>query len=186
MLHPVLEYLRKHQSPKIRYLHVIVLLLVMSQIIVSNFMGFAATGAVSGNIIKFYGTWIHIITGLTLLPIALLFAFFVIKEHGIKYFFPYVFGDFSQLKVDLLKIKNLELPNPEAKGLATIVQGLGLGALFLALFSGLTWFVSWKYHAPWAHSVKEVHEFLVGLIEAYIVGHGGMGLLHIYLSSRQK
>jgi cytochrome b561 len=186
MLQSVLEYLRNHQSPRIRYFHIFVLLLVLSQIVVSNFMGFTHGGEVSTNIIRFYATWLHIFTGIILLPIALIFAFLVIKEHGIKYFFPYLFGDFSQLKIDLLKMKNLELPDPEAKGLATIVQGLGLGALFLALFSGLTWFAAWKYHAPWSHGAKEVHEFLVGLIEAYIVGHGGMGLLHIYLSSRKR
>jgi hypothetical protein len=34
--------------------------------------------------------------------------------------------------------------------------------------------------APWADSIKEFHELLTGLIEAYVVGHGGMGVLHLF------
>ena len=48
-----------------------------------------------------------------------------------------------------------------AGGLAAIVMGLGLGALFLALLSGLGWFLSWNYNLQWAHDIKELHEALV-------------------------
>ena len=63
---------------------------------------------------------------------------------------------------------------------AAIVQGLGLGALALVILSGATWFFSWIYMAPWADSVKEFHKLLTGLIEAYVLGHGGMGMLHLF------
>jgi len=46
--------------------------------------------------------------------------------------------------------------------------------------SGVTWFLSWSYMAPWADSIKELHQLLTGLIEAYVVGHGGMGVLHLF------
>jgi hypothetical protein len=117
---------------------------------------------------------------------AFVFALLVMREHGFKHFFPYLFGDFKQLKNDINKVIKFDLPAPKLGGLAAIVEGLGIGALFLALLSGLTWFIVWEYNVQWSHYVKELHESLVGLIEAYIIGHGSMGLLHIYLSTKNK
>lgn len=185
LLHAAWKYLQERQSPKIRFLHIVVLLCVISQIIVSNFMKITHTGDIGGSPIEFYGTWTHILTGLLLLPIALVFTWLLLKEHGIKYFFPYLFGDFEHLRHDIKKLIKFLLPEPEAGGIATIVQGLGVGALFLALLSGLTWFITWKYDIGWSHNIKEVHESLVGLIEAYVIGHGAMGLVHMYFTAKQ-
>jgi len=63
---------------------------------------------------------------------------------------------------------------------------LGLGALTLVVLSGFTWFLLWIYMAPWAHSIKEFHELLTGLIEAYVVGHGGMGVLHLFFKVKNQ
>ncbi len=185
IINAVLEYFRSRQSPKIRFLHVVILLLVISQIIVSNFMDFTAGGEISEKTVEYYGTWIHIITGLTLLPIALVFVAIEIRERGFRYFFPYLSGEFEQLKSDISRLKKFDIPEPEAGGLAAIVMGLGLGALFLALLSGLGWFLSWNYNLQWAHDIKELHEALVGLVEAYVIGHGSMGLLHIFYVTRR-
>jgi hypothetical protein len=149
-------------------------------------MGFTDNGEVSKKTIEYYGTWIHISTGLSLLPITFVFIFVELKRHGIKYFFPYFYGNFSQLKEDFQQLKQFELPEPNAYGIAAIVQGLGLGALTLVILSGLTWFISWIYTAPWADSIKELHELLTGLIEAYVVGHGGMGLLHLFFRFKNQ
>lgn len=182
----VLEYLRNRQPPKILFLHIVVLLLVISQIFVSNFIGFTDTGEIIRTTLKFYGTWTHIITGITLLPIASVFSLLVMRAHGFKYFYPYLFTDFNQLKRDIKTLKKFKLPDPEAGGVAAIVKGLGLAALFLVLLSGLSWFLSWKYNVRWSNEIKALHGFLVGLIEVYIIGHGGMGLLHIYLSTKNR
>jgi hypothetical protein len=179
-----LEYLRERQPPMVRFLHIAILCLVLSQIIVSNFMGFTDNGEVNKKTVEYYGTWIHIGTGLSLLPIAFVFIFIELKRHGIQYFFPYFYGNFSQLKQDIQQLKQFELPEPSAYGIATIVQGLGLGALLLVILSGLTWFLSWIYMTPWANSIKELHESLTGLIEAYVIGHGGMGILHLFFELR--
>jgi cytochrome b561 len=178
------EYIRERQPPVVRILHISILCLVLSQIIVSNFMGFADNGEVSRKTIEYYGTWIHIGTGLSLLPIAFIFILVELNRHGFKYFFPYFYGIFSQLKNDLQKLLRFQLPEPGAYGIAAIVQGLGLGALTLVLLSGLTWFLSWVFMAPWSESIKELHRLLTGLIEAYVVGHGGIGLLHLFLQVR--
>jgi cytochrome b561 len=186
IIHITLEYLRERQPPVVRFLHITILCLVLSQIIVSNFMGFTDNGEVSKKTVEHYGTWIHIGTGLSLLPIAFFFIYIELKRRGIKYFFPYFYGNFSQLKKDLQQLKQLELPEPSAYGIAAIVQGLGLGALTLVILSGLIWFLSWIYMAPWADSIKELHELLTGLIEAYVLGHGGMGMLHLFFQLKNQ
>ena len=180
IMHVAMNYLRERQPPAIRFIHIAVLLLVISQIIVSNFMGFNDAGEISTKGVDFYGTWLHII------PIAIIFIIVELNAHGFKYFFPYLSGDFSRLKTDFHQLRQFKLPEPGDKGIASSVQGLGLGALVLVLLSGLSWFVSWRYNAPWADSVKEVHEFLTGLIQAYIIGHGCMGLLHMVKTERNR
>lgn len=181
-----LKYFGERQPPMVRFLHITILCLVLSQIIVSNFMGFADNGEVSKKTVEYYGTWIHMCTGLSLLPITFVFIFIELKRHGFKYFFPYFYGNFSQIKKDLQQLKRFELPEPSAYGIAAIVQGLGFGALTLVILSGLTWFLSWFYMAPWANSIKELHESLTGLIEAYVVGHGGMGILHLFFELKNQ
>jgi cytochrome b561 len=180
----VMAYLRERQSPLIMSLHLAILVLVISQIIVSNFMDFTDAGEISDNGVEFYGTWLHIITGLSIIPLALLFLGAVLKQRGFKYYFPYLTGDFSQLKKDINQLMKLQLPEPVACGIAAIVQGLGLGALLLVLFSGLTWFLSWRYNLPWSDDVKEIHETLTGFLQAYLIGHGSMGILHIFFRSK--
>jgi Prokaryotic cytochrome b561 len=181
-----LKYLRERQPPMVRFLHITILCLVLSQIIVSNFMGFTDNGEISKKTVEYYGTWIHMCTGLSLLPITFVFIFIELKHHGFKYFFPYFYGNFSQIKKDLQQLKRFELPEPSAYGIAAIVQGLGFGALTLVILSGLTWFLSWFYMAPWANNIKELHESLTGLIEAYVVGHGGMGILHLFFELKNQ
>ena len=180
------SYLSERQTPTIRVIHLLVLLLVISQILVSNFMGFDDNGEISRKGIEYYGTWVHIITGLFIVPIAFVFVIVELRSHGFGYFFPYLSGDMTQLKADIGQLMQFKLPEPEEKGLASVVEGLGLGAMLLVLLTGMGWFISWRYHAPWAEGVKEVHEFLTGLVEAYVIGHGCMGLLHIYMSGKDS
>ncbi len=184
LMHNTLEYLRERQPPAVLFLHMVILCLVLSQITVSNFMGFTDSGQISGKALQFYGTWIHIGTGLSLLPIGFAFIFIEIRRHGLQFFYPYLYKNFSQVKKDLQQLRHLELPEPSACGLAAIVQGLGFGALAVVVLSGGAWFLSWSFHAPWAASVKELHETLTGLIEAYVIGHGGMGVLHLAIKVR--
>jgi cytochrome b561 len=167
-------------------LHYAILLLVLTQIVVSNFVEISDDGVISHNVIEFYGTWTHISIGLFLVLLAIIFIIAELKKHGFRYFYPYVSGDFSQLKRDIEKLKSLELPDASAGGLAAIVQGLGLGALLLVVSSGAIWFLLWSYDSSLAGGAQEVHELLTGLIEAYVVGHGSIGLLHIFLAYKEQ
>jgi len=47
IIHIIYGYLRERQPPAVRFLHITNLCLVLSQIIVSNFMGFTDNGEVS-------------------------------------------------------------------------------------------------------------------------------------------
>lgn len=174
-----MKYLRNRQSPAVFYLHVIIILLVLSQLISSNFIESTATGELNTNGINFYGAWIHIITGILLASIALVFIRFVLKAHGFKHYYPYLFRDYSQLLTDIDQLKQRKIPEPEPNGLASIVQGLGLGALLLVLFSGIAWFVFWSAGYQGSNVFKEMHKLLTGLVIAYVIGHGGIGILHI-------
>ena len=74
-------YLQERQTPVIRFLHIAVLLLVFVQIILSNFVDFNDNGTISSNIIEFYGTWAHIVTGLLLVPLVIIFILIEFKRH---------------------------------------------------------------------------------------------------------
>ena len=174
-----MEYLKEHQTPAVRRLHMIVIILVLSQIVISNFMRISDTGKISSDSIEFYGTWLHILVGISIIPVSLAFVTVVIKEHGFQHYYPYLVGIFSQLKSDIQQLVKFKLPESSPHGLASIVQGLGLVA-----FSGLSWFLAWSFNFAWANDVKEIHKFLTGLIQAYLIGHGIVGILHVYLHSK--
>jgi len=185
ILHFIKLYFAERYSPLVRFLHYSLLIFVLGQIVLSNFMGFD-DGEIRRNFITFYGTWSHIITGIVLMPLALVFTAIELKKHGILYFYPYLSGDFSQLSADLNKLMSFKLPETSPKGIAAIIQGLGMAILLSVILSGLIWYLLWSNHAPGIHFMKEIHELLTGLVEAYIIGHGSMGALHLLLSYRDQ
>ncbi|CUS41336.1 hypothetical protein MGWOODY_Tha854 [hydrothermal vent metagenome] len=77
-----------------------------------------------------------------------------------------------------------KLPEASDYGIAGSIQGLGLGALFLVLFTGLLWFITWNANLSWSHDIEDVHKLLTGLVQAYMIGHGVMGVLHIFVYSK--
>ena len=188
MFKTIRNYFTEKLTPLTRYLHYSILLLVLLQIVLSNFIEINDEGEIGQNIIEYYSTWAHISVGLLLVVLALAFAFAMVElsKHGFSYFYPYLSGDITQLTSDLKKMKSLKIPEASPKGLAAVVQGLGIGALLLVALSGATWFILWSYNYVLASDAKEFHELLTGLIEAYVVGHGGMGLIHIYIASKEQ
>jgi cytochrome b561 len=186
VLKTIRNYFSEKLTPSVRYLHYSILFLVLLQIILSNFIEINDDGAIGQNAIEYYSTWAHISVGLSLLLLAIVFTVVEFSKHGFSYFYPYLSGDLSQLKSDLSKLKSLEVPDASPKGLAAVIQGLGLGAILLVALSGTTWFVLWLYDLALANDVKEIHQLLTGLIEAYIIGHGGMGLMHIFIAFKEQ
>ena len=177
------DYLQSRQPPMIRSLHLAVLLMVIAQLVLSNFVEIDDNGQLEAGLFSFYGSWAHFLTGLSLLAVFGVFMAVELKTHGFYYFFPYLQKDFEQIKKDIDQLKKLSLPEPEPKGLAAVVQGLGMGAMVWTLLAGALWFTSWQTGFPGADAFKELHEGGTSLVIAYLLGHGSMGLLHVYLSN---
>jgi len=177
-------YFGQSQPLLIRVLHLLVILLVASQLITSDFVDLDHARRIGDSVSFDFGTWTHILPGLTLAVIATIFVLTELFRHGLKYFFPYVWGDLSQLKTDVRTLANRRLPETASGGLPAVIQGLGLGALTLTLLSGLSWFLLVQAGSGLAHAAIELHQMLTGLVVAYVIGHGGMGVLHIFLWMR--
>ena len=180
------KYFSDKFTPTVRYLHYLILSLVLLQIVLSNFIEISDNGAISADSLEYFSTWAHISIGLSLLLFSFIFIIIELSKHGFDYFYPYLSGDITQLKLDIKQLKNKKIPEPNPKGLATIVQGLGLGALLLVVLSGTAWFLLWLYDSSLANDVKEIHEELTGIIEAYIIGHGSIGLIHIFITYKKS
>lgn len=173
-----------YQTPVVRLTHCLILFLVITQIIISNWMSVSKNGVIPTEGIEFYFTWLHIAVGFSLLFLATILIYVCFSNRGLRYFYPYLWGDFSQIKNDINSLLHLKLPDSTPKGLATSIQGLGLGALALVILSGITWFILWWQNSSLAPEARNLHKTLTGLIEAYIIGHGFMGLLHFILWRR--
>ena len=109
MLIFIKKYFADKFTPLIRYLHYLVLLFVVYQIVISsNLIEISHDGIISNNIIEYYGTWSHMIVGLLLFLLAIIFIVVELSKHGFKYFYPYLYGEISQLKSDINQIISLE------------------------------------------------------------------------------
>ncbi|MGF1723953.1 cytochrome b/b6 domain-containing protein [Photobacterium nomapromontoriensis] len=182
MLLKIQNYFSSKFPTHIRHLHYTVIFLVLAQILLSNGMHLTKQGVIQDTVIAQTTTWAHIIGGCTFFIVIILFTAIELKTHGFQYFFPYLWGKFDQIKEDVARLRSMQLPEAKPQGIAACVQGLGLGAGLLVVFSGLTWFVLWLNDSAYAYDVRELHKTLTGLIEAYIIGHGALGLLHIVRS----
>jgi len=179
-------YFGQSQSVFTRLLHFSVILLVANQFLTSDLVDLKHASHADQSIAFSFGTWAHILPGMLLAFIAIVFVASELYRHGSKYFFPYLLGDLTQLKKDLQILAARQLPEVVPGGLPAIVQGLGLLVLGLTLLSGLTWFYLIETGSGLAHTVIEVHEVLTNLVIAYLIGHGGMGLLHMVLWIRSS
>lgn len=163
-----------------------ILLLVIAQIVISNFMNVPKDALSAMHGANAFFSWMHIAIGLLLLCLTGILAALCFRSRGLKYYYPYLWGDFTQLSQDLRVLSNRQLPGAQARGLAACVQGLGLGAMGLVTLSGAAWLLLWLSGQALAPDLRSLHKTLTGLIEAYLYGHGGMGLLHFYLQRKHQ
>nr|WP_282554345.1 hypothetical protein [Providencia sp. G1(2023)] len=56
-----------------------------------------------------------------------------------------------------------------------------MGALSIVILSGITWFILWLQQSPFALEARSIHKSLTILIEIYIYGHGGLGVIHFII-----
>ena len=159
--------------------------LVILQILRSH-MAMLPSGQINPAISSWLATWYHILAGLATVIAGLLLTAYSLTKRGLRYFFPYLWGDTEQLGKDIRASLHFKMVPPRPKGLATAVQGLGIGALLLAVLSGLLWYLLWINGSPFAEPARKAHENLTLLIELYLFGHGGMALLHFFVWQRKS
>ncbi|MFR8056147.1 MAG: cytochrome b/b6 domain-containing protein, partial [Bilophila wadsworthia] len=159
---------------------------VILQILSSFAMHMLSSGQINPALSSWLASWYHILSGLLVVILSLLLAADSLTRRGFHYFFPYLWGDTEQLKKDIQASLRFKMVPPRPKGLATAVQGLGLGALLLVVLSGLIWFILWRNGSSFAGLALETHKNVTLLIELYLIGHGCMALLHFFVWQRNK
>ena len=180
------RFLGFFQKPSLRMIHALVVGFVILQLLSSTLMHVSPAGHVSDVPLPWLASWYHLLAGLVTVVLACLLTESSLTQWGFRHFFPYLWGDTAQLKQDILASLHLKMFPPRPKGLAATVQGLGLGALALVALSGLIWFLLWLWASPTAAATaREVHKSLSGLVELYLLGHGGMALLHFVMWQRK-
>lgn len=165
------RFLGIFQSPGLRLLHALVAVFCILQFFSSIFMQV-------GDVKASASAWLHMWGGASLCLLGLLQIYVSLSKRGLRHFYPYLWGDNEQLMHDIRQSLQFKLVGPRPKGLGAVVQGLGLGALFITAFSGLLWFCLWQADAASAASVRQAHDALSWLILLYVLGHGSMALLH--------
>lgn len=158
------RFLGFFQPPLLRLLHVAVVCLVALQVL-TQLAGLSMTHAIVGLVLC--------VLGFGLMALGL-------GTRGARNYYPYLWGDMDQLKKDVAAIRSGKLIiAPRPKGLACVVQGLGMGALTMSLLTGLWLFRSWQM-GQISHAAATMHGIFVFLLLAYAVGHGGMALGHFF------
>ena len=147
MFNFIRRYFATALTPVARYLHYWVLGLVLVQLLLSNTMKISDDGIISGQLLAYSSTWAHIVVGLLLLILTVSFILVEFRRYGVRYFYPYLFGDLGQLRTDINALLSFKLPEATPKGLAASVQGLGLGALLITVLAGALWFWLWSVNS---------------------------------------
>ncbi|MGR5132302.1 cytochrome b/b6 domain-containing protein [Vibrio alfacsensis] len=158
-----------------RYLHFAVLFWVLLQLLSSGLMhvhGDTELSQISDL------AFIHIYSGLALLPVCLIFATKVIMRRKIQDLYPWVSGNYHAIKEDIESVLKFELPEAKPSGLAATVEGLGILALILAVVTGSMWYLVVLTSGP-SEWLLSIHKMSVTFIQVYFFGHALFALLHL-------
>lgn len=175
------RFLGFFQKPFLRALHATVAVLILFQL----FGGLGVSPHVYG--LPFgesFVLWGHGLSGLLILTLSIVLVVVCFATNGLFHYFPYAFGDFSQIRRDLADTLHFRLVAPRAAGLANAVQGLGMCALLLTALSGASW-LFFRWLGLFEGWLLGVHSFAATLLALYFIGHGGMALLHFRLWLRK-
>ncbi|MEG2172179.1 MAG: cytochrome b/b6 domain-containing protein [Desulfovibrionaceae bacterium] len=181
------KFLGFFQTPVLRRIHALLVLLVVLQCLSSAGMHMRPEVSVYSTPLTFICNWYHILEGIATAAVVFIMMGYSFSQRGLHRFFPYLWGDTVLIKKELQAAIRGKLPAPTAGGLATAVQGLGFGAVFLTVCSGLIWFGLWSWggSAEATRIALSVHKNVVNLLIIYFIGHGSMALLHFILWQRK-
>jgi len=169
-------------APFFRALHITIALLILSQIINSNFID---SEALSGSGSESVITWMHVVSGFLLIFFGLVLLAWMLTQRGFRWYYAWLMMDFSGIRKDLNTLKNLKLPEAAQGSIASTIQGLGVIALLLVACSGGIWFIAnswWNASEETIDYYLHLHKFLTTFIELYFYAHGAMGILHALLA----
>ncbi len=167
------RFLGFFQPPLLRSVHVAVIIGVLLQFLTSMSMEVTVDGPSPL-------AWIHIIIGMALCLLVLALAVLTVKKRGLRNFFPYLWGDMTQIVKDMHIAAQFKLIAPRPKGVPASIQGLGMCALFMAVFTGLWWFDDWS-NDRLGLTALSMHTFFAMAMVVYLIGHGGMALAHFVM-----
>jgi len=126
----------------------------------------------------------HMFVGLSITVLVFLYWLWVMfaRRDTLQHLFPWHRRGLQQIKHDLMECLRLRLPNQHVRGgLSGFVQGLGLSLVTLVGSCGTVLFFTLpqtKSMSPIVHFVKETHEYLAYWVWWYVIGHGGMAIVH--------
>ncbi len=152
------------QTPFIRIWHVLAIVFVWAQLI---------------KIVRepFIDSW-HIELGLLLVPFVCIFLIVSLKRRGFKYFFPYLWADTVQLRKDIEKVSQGNIPAPRPGGLPGVIQGFGFVSFFLTVAFGFIWYLLWESDPKLSVDFLDYHRYAAYALAIYAIGHGFMALCH--------
>lgn len=171
-------------APFFRGLHIAIALLILSQIVNSNFID---AELLSDSSFEGIMTWIHIVSGFLLLFLGVALLAWMISQRGFRWYYAWAMLDFSGIRRDIKLISQFKLPEASRGGIAAAVQGLGVLALIVVASSGGIWFIAEAFLKASSDTTEyyiDLHKFLTTFIEIYFYAHGLMGLLHMFLARK--
>lgn len=206
----VRDYFQSHQPLKqTRMLHAFIMIAVTLQLLSAPFTQFDSVGHVSTTWYHFIGTWFHLINGIGLFIVTLAFTYNVLHRKGLHWMYPYAFGNLKVMGEDireLLQIRftvrrlpeteratrpfiileQMKLPRPRPASLAAAVQGAGIALQVLMVLLGVLFLVTWSQEFSIAWDIITVHRIIAIPFFFFYIGHGPMGILHIFNLQAQK
>lgn len=171
-------------APLFRVMHIAVAVLILFQIINSNFTERESLGQ---HTLDAFITWVHISSGILLIVLGVFLFSWMLVKRGFFYYFSWVKFDFKDILQDVFLLKHGKLPEAHHGGLAATVQGAGVLALLIVAMSGGLWFLLESINAPLSLTKMIIHwhKFMTAFVEIYFFSHGAMGVLHLFLRYRQ-
>ena len=162
------------QPLPLRIIHLLVVFFVFFELI-SISLKDAYPGAI------FY----HKLGGGVLCFLIIIMLAYCFKLRGIKYYYPYLWGDFVQLKSDIAQSLKFKIVPLRPRGLAAAVRGLGFVALALTLSFGALTALLWKLGSAYVGVAFEIHAASASLLVVYLICHGGMALARFVIWERK-
>lgn len=169
------KFLGFFQKPFTRTLHAAIVVLVAMQLL--GGLG-VTTIMIDYSFIDGLPLWGHAANGTLILTLALVLTAHSFYRRGLAHFFPYLFGNMTQLRSDVVDSLHFKIIGPRPGGLASSVQGLGLGALLFTALSGAAWLLLACTDSPLAGISIDFHPVAATLLTIYLAVHGAMALLH--------